>query len=159
MGTIDVRSPPQGERMKRGRSGPSPGRAARIARLGAGPLLAGVLALASPASARAGVTDEDILQDATHPSDVVTYGMGPHQHRFSPLSQITTQNVKHLVPAWSLSFGGEKQRGQEAQPLVYKGRIFVTASYSRLFAVDARTGAWRWHRRRERPAGRPLRAR
>ena len=153
MGTIDVRSPPQGERMKRGRSGPSPGRAARIARLGAGPLLAGVLALASPASARAGVTDEDILQDATHPSDVVTYGMGPHQHRFSPLGQITTQNVKHLVPAWSLSFGGEKQRGQEAQPLVYKGRIFVTASYSRLFAVDARTGVKIWEYDHHLPEG------
>ena len=42
-----------------------------------------------------------------------------------------------------MSFGGEKQRGQESQPLVYKGKMFVTASYSRLFAVDVKTGTLR----------------
>ena len=36
------------------------------------------------------------------------------------------------MPAWSFSFGGEKQRGQESQPLMHDGTIFVTGSYSRI---------------------------
>ena len=54
------------------------------------------------------------------------------------------RTVKRLVPAWTLSFGGEKQRGQESQPLVSDGTLYVTASYSRMFAVDARTGEEKW---------------
>src|SRR5919202_530063 len=76
------------------------------------------LAAAAPA-ARAAVSDADILNDAKTTGDVVSYGMGVHQHRFSPLNKINTTNVKSLVPAWSFSFGGEKQRGQQTQPIVY----------------------------------------
>jgi alcohol dehydrogenase (cytochrome c) len=117
-------------------------------------LLAGFLALgvATPV-ARAGVTDADILNDAKKPGSVVSYGMGPHQHRFSPLTKINTKTVQKLVPAWSFSFGGEKQRGQQSQPLVYNGKIFVTGSYSRLFAVDAKTGTKLWEYNHRLPEG------
>jgi alcohol dehydrogenase (cytochrome c) len=43
-----------------------------------------------------------------------------------------------------LSFCGEKQRGPESQPLVSNGKIFVTASFSRMYAVDAKTGTELW---------------
>jgi len=105
------------------------------------------------APARAGVTDADILNDANTPGDVVSYGMGPHQHRFSKLNKINDKNVHKLVPAWSLSFGGEKQRGQQSQSMVYNGKIFVTGSYSRLFAVDARTGQKLWEYNHRLPEG------
>ena len=49
-----------------------------------------------------------------------------------------------LTPAWSYSFGDEKQRGQESQAIVSDGVIYVTASYSRLFALDAKTGKRLW---------------
>jgi alcohol dehydrogenase (cytochrome c) len=49
-----------------------------------------------------------------------------------------------MVPAWSFSFGGEKQRGQESQALVHDGIIYVTGSYSRLFAVDSKSGEKLW---------------
>jgi alcohol dehydrogenase (cytochrome c) len=75
---------------------------------------------------------------------VLSYGLGLKAQRFSPLAKINTKNVEHLVPAWSFSFGGEKQRGQEAQALVHDGVIYVTASYSRIYAVDARTGKRLW---------------
>ncbi|MFL5301256.1 MAG: PQQ-binding-like beta-propeller repeat protein [Anaeromyxobacteraceae bacterium] len=101
---------------------------------------------ALPATTRATVTDADILNDAKTTGDVVSYGMGPHQHRFSPLAKINTKTVSHLVPAWSFSFGGEKQRGQQSQPVIHDGRIFVTGSYSRLFALDALTGKVVWER-------------
>ena len=70
--------------------------------------------------------------------------MGYKAQRYSPLDKISKATVKQLVPAWTLSFGGEKQRGQESQPLVSDGTLYVTASYSRIFAVDARTGEEKW---------------
>ena len=90
------------------------------------------------------VTWEDIRNDQQTTGDVVSYGLGPRAQRYSPLDKINMETVKDLVPAWSFSFGGEKQRGQEAQPLVHDGTIFVTGSYSRLWAIDARTGKELW---------------
>jgi alcohol dehydrogenase (cytochrome c) len=57
------------------------------------------------------VTDTDILNDAITTGDVLTHGIGTQGQRFSPLTQINDNNVKRLVPAWTYSFGGEKQRG------------------------------------------------
>jgi len=104
-------------------------------------------------AASAGVTDEDILNDAINTENVVSYGIGNQAQRYSPLDKVNVDNVKDLVPAWSFSFGGEKQRGQEAQPVVYNGKIFVTASYSRVFAVDARTGEELWEYNHRLPDG------
>lgn len=73
------------------------------------------------------VTDAMIENDAKSSNDVLTWGMGTQGQRFSTLTKINTKNVSQLVPAWSFSFGGEKQRGQESQPLIYNGKMFVTA--------------------------------
>jgi alcohol dehydrogenase (cytochrome c) len=105
------------------------------------------LAVAAPALAdgqAAGPGDADLMADAKTTGDVLTYGMGPQAHRFSPLNQINSGNVAKLVPAFAASLGGEKQRGQEAQPIVYDGVIYVTGSYSRVFAFDAHTGDKLW---------------
>ena len=108
----------------------------------------GVAAIALIAGAAplvaAGPTDADLMNDAASTGDVLTYGMGPQAQRFSPLTQINSQTVAKLVPAFASSLGGEKQRGQESQPLVYDGTIYVTGSYSRLYAFDARTGEEKW---------------
>lgn len=101
----------------------------------------------------AGVTDQDILNDAATTEDVVSYGLGPQGQRYSPLNMINTENVAKLMPAWAFSFGGEKQRGQEAQPLVHDGKMFVTASYSRIFAIDAKTGEELWQYDHRLPDG------
>lgn len=105
----------------------------------------GLLAMwaVGPVSA-APVTDEMILNGENDTHNIVTYGVGLRGQRFSKLSSINSSNVKDLIPVWSFSFGGEKQHGQEAQPLVVDGVIYTTASYSRLFAVDARTGRKLW---------------
>lgn len=104
---------------------------------------ASALALAVSLGAHA-VTDEDILNDQDTVDDIVSYGMGVQGQRFSPMDALNTDNVKFLQPAWAFSFGGEKQRGQESQPLVKDGVMYVTASYSRAYAVDARTGEEIW---------------
>src|SRR5579862_3258630 len=120
--------------------------------LGAASLLALSMSLAG--AARAGdVTDEMLLKDATNPTEVLTDGIGQQGQRFSPLKQIDKTSVKSMVPAWSFSFGGEKQRGQEAQALVHDGTVYVTGSYSRLFAIDAKTGEKKWEYDARLPEG------
>ncbi|WP_225433277.1 methanol/ethanol family PQQ-dependent dehydrogenase [Thauera sedimentorum] len=99
------------------------------------------------------VTDADILNDATDTTQVVTHGLGTKGQRFSPLTQVNRQTVKDLVPVWSFSFGGEKQRGQQSQPLVHDGKMFVTASYSRIFALDVKTGEKLWKYEHRLPDG------
>jgi alcohol dehydrogenase (cytochrome c) len=103
--------------------------------------------------AHATVTDKMIENDAATPGDVLTWGLGQQGQRYSPLKQINTSTVAKLVPAWSFSFGGEKQRGQQSQPLIHNGKMFVTGSYSRIFALDAKTGAKLWKYEHRLPDG------
>jgi alcohol dehydrogenase (cytochrome c) len=99
------------------------------------------------------VTDADILNDGKNPKEVLTNGIGLQGQRYSILDKVNTKNVHHLVPAWSFSFGGEKQRGQEAQALIHDGMVFVTGSYSRLYAMDAKTGEKIWEYNARLPEG------
>lgn len=105
------------------------------------------------AQAAAPVTDTMIDNDAKTPGDVLSWGIGAAGQRYSPLKGVNTGNVNRLVPVWSFSFGGEKQRGQESQPLVHDGKMFVTASYSRIYALDAKTGAKLWKYEHRLPDG------
>lgn len=116
--------------------------------------LAAALLAAAPLSAQAGdVTDKDIIDDAKTTNDVLTYGLGTQGQRFSPSTLLNVDNIKNLHAAWSFSFGGEKQRGQEAQPIVHDGVMYVTASYSRLFAIDVKTGDELWQYDARLPEG------
>ena len=104
-------------------------------------------------SAQSAVTDKMIEDDAKTPGDVVSWGIGQQGQRYSPLKQINASTIGRLAPVWSFSFGGEKQRGQESQPLIHDGVMFVTASYSRLYALDARTGQKLWKYEHRLPDG------
>ncbi|MES2667997.1 MAG: PQQ-dependent methanol/ethanol family dehydrogenase [Pseudomonadota bacterium] len=107
--------------------------------------------LASTVSA--GVTEEDIAKDSSTTGDILTNGMGRDLQRFSPLATLTKANVKNLMPAWAFSLGGEKQRGQESQPLIHDGIMYITGSYSRLYAVDVKTGKELWQYDARLPEG------
>ena len=86
-------------------------------------------------------TLEDLRNDGKNPDNILTYGMGYHQQRFSPLAQINTANVKRLVPVWNLSL--DNQWGEQAQPLIYDGVMYVTnAKYT--VAIDVGTGKQLW---------------
>ena len=112
-----------------------------------------VAAVVANAAFAEGVTMEMIANDDAVTSQVVTNGMGRQLQRYSPLDQINKQNVKNLLPAWVFSFGGEKQRGQETQPLVHYGVMYVTGSYSRLYAIDVKTGDEIWQYDARLPEG------
>ncbi|WP_370264507.1 PQQ-dependent methanol/ethanol family dehydrogenase [Limnobacter sp.] len=110
-------------------------------------------AFAVPAVAFAAVTDAMIQNDAKTTDNVLSWGIGTEGQRYSPLKDINVSNIGKLVPAWSFSFGGEKQRGQESQPLIYNGKMFVTGSYSRIYALDAATGEKLWKYEHRLPEG------
>ena len=102
--------------------------------------LALTLALGSWSVARAQSLD-DLKNDHATTGDVLTYGMGYSNQRYSPLKRINKHNVGKLVPAWSYSLNNSQ--GQESQPIVYDGMMFVTTHTSTV-AIDALTGRQIW---------------
>jgi alcohol dehydrogenase (cytochrome c) len=68
---------------------------------------------------------------------------------FSPLSQITTANVKQLQPAWVFSTG--QLNGHEAAPVVNSGVMFVSTSSDQVIAIDVKTGDVLWRYRKTPP--------
>ncbi len=86
-------------------------------------------------------TAQELLTDGKNTENVTTYGMGYDLKRYSPLTQINTTNVKRLVPVWSASL--QNLLGEQAQPLVYNGVMYVTnAAWT--FAIDVTTGKQIW---------------
>jgi quinohemoprotein ethanol dehydrogenase len=90
--------------------------------------------------ATSGVTDAMLA--AGNGNEWLTYGGGYDEQRFSPLTQISDQNVGQLGLAWSADM--DTARGQEATPLMYDGTLFVSTAWSMVKAYDAKTGALKW---------------
>ena len=116
-------------------------------------ILAVTAGLLATGAAQAQVTEDDLANDQSITTQVVTNGMGRHLQRYSPLDTLNKDNVQNLVPAWAFSMGGEKQRGQETQPIVYDGVMYVTGSYSRLYAIDLASGEELWQYDARLPEG------
>ena len=104
--------------------------------------VAATLLLFSPVQAGQ-VTTEDLLNPGKSPGEWLMYGRDYANQRFSPLGQITLENVGNLRPVWAFSTGG-KLAGLEATPLMRDGVLYISADYSRVFAVDARSGTALW---------------
>ena len=72
------------------------------------------------------------------PGQWLSYGRTYSEHRFSPLTAINTTNVKTLGVAWQMRT--YTVRGLEATPIVNDGIMYVTGSWSKVWALDAATG-------------------
>src|SRR5438105_4042731 len=83
-----------------------------------------VLLLAAGAQSLDEQKNDGQFNDATRTDNVLTYGMGYHQQRYSPLNQINSKTIKRLVPVWSVSL--DNNWGEQAQPIVYQGVMYVT---------------------------------
>ncbi|MFV0277227.1 MAG: PQQ-dependent dehydrogenase, methanol/ethanol family [Parahaliea sp.] len=70
------------------------------------------------------------------------HGLTAAEQRYSPLRDINTDNVSGLGLDWYFDY--PTHRGMEATPLVVDGVIYSTASWSMVFAHDARTGKLLW---------------
>jgi quinohemoprotein ethanol dehydrogenase len=77
------------------------------------------------------------------PNNWLTYGRTYSEQRFSPLTQINAQNVSQLKLAWHYNLPTDP-RAHEATPLVVDGILYVTGSWSRVFALNAKTGDLLW---------------
>src|ERR1700679_1599965 len=65
------------------------------------------------------------------------------QTRFHPAKQIDRDNVKKLHVAWI--FQTDVKESLETSPIVVDGVMFVTTSFSHVYALDAKTGVQLWH--------------
>ncbi|HKD29416.1 MAG TPA: PQQ-dependent dehydrogenase, methanol/ethanol family [Xanthobacteraceae bacterium] len=99
-----------------------------------------LLLLGAGASAQ---TLDDLKKDGNGGStdNILTYGMGYHQQRYSPLKEINKQTVKRLVPVWNVSL--DNNWGEQAQPIVYNGVMYVTNARATV-AIDVATGKQIW---------------
>jgi len=73
------------------------------------------------------------------------YGGGPDQTRYSPLTEITPDNVARLHVAWTYdthdAFDGSEM---QCQPVVAHGVLYATSPKLRVFALNAATGGEMW---------------
>jgi quinohemoprotein ethanol dehydrogenase len=76
------------------------------------------------------------------PQNWLTHGRTYTEQRFSPLKQITDQNVSQLGLAWYYDL--DTRRGQEATPIVVDGVMYFTSAWSKVFALNAATGSPLW---------------
>ncbi len=84
------------------------------------------------------------LDDAAKDSNNFLHTNGNYaQTRFYPNKQINAGNVGKLRPAWI--FQTEVRESLETSPIVVNGTMFVTTSFSHVYALDAKTGAELWH--------------
>jgi PQQ-dependent dehydrogenase (methanol/ethanol family) len=92
--------------------------------------------------AHAAVDAERLAAADAEPGQWMSHGRTHSEQRFSPLDQITTENVARLGLAWYADF--DTNRGQEATPLFVDGALYVSTAWSKVYAFDARTGAELW---------------
>jgi alcohol dehydrogenase (cytochrome c) len=68
---------------------------------------------------------------------------------YSPLSQVTTENVARLKPVWTLQTG--QVEGHQAPPIVNNGVMFVATPGNQVLAIDAKKGDLLWRFKRPIP--------
>jgi quinohemoprotein ethanol dehydrogenase len=75
-------------------------------------------------------------------TDWQLHGNDTGEQRYSTLDQINRDNADQLGLAWS--FDMYTRRGVEATPLVVDGTMYVTGSWSMVYALDAVSGELKW---------------
>ncbi len=96
----------------------------------------------APAPAAGRVDSARVAHADDEAGEWLVHGRTTSEQRHSPLTSIDRANVKTLGVAWSFDLGST--RGVEATPLVVDGVMYVTASWSVVFALDAATGKQLW---------------
>ncbi len=96
----------------------------------------------SSAPAVTAVNDKRLVAADTDAANWLTHGRTYDEQRFSPLADINRDNVGGLGLAWY--YDVPTPRGMEATPIVVDGRMYVTGSWSIVYALNAATGAELW---------------
>lgn len=92
-----------------------------------------------------------LAQDQRAAVEWPVYGGDQAGTKYSPLSEITRDNVKQLQIAWEWKTGETAKKEFETRPgmfqntpLMIDGVLYVSTPYNRVVALDAETGAERW---------------
>ena len=93
-------------------------------------------------------SNDALKNDAKSTGDVLTYGMGYNNQRYSPLKQVNAGNVAKLQPVWSYSLNNSQSH--ESQPIIHEGVMYVTTHNSTV-AMNAVTGKQIWKQDVELP--------
>jgi len=106
--------------------------------------LSGLLMLAAVGALAwaAGNHDGRRIADEKDGRDWLAYGRTYSEQHFSPLQQITSQNIGRLGLAWSLDL--PNVHNGLTVPLEVGGVIYFTVDQSKVHAVDAKTGKLLW---------------
>src|SRR4030095_12736537 len=110
--------------------------------------LSGLLGGAPPVTD--GVTYERILNARSEPQNWLTYYGAYDGQRYSPLDQITTENVGRVLPAWVFSFApqglhaGQTTYAFENAPVVVDGVMYISGWDGWVWALDGKTGQLLW---------------
>jgi quinohemoprotein ethanol dehydrogenase len=106
------------------------------------PVTTATTAAATSERRYADVNQQRIINEEATGENWLSYGRTYGEQRFSPLTQISKDNVSQLGLAWSADFS--TNRGQESTPIVVDGVIYVTEAWSKVRAYDARSGELLW---------------
>ncbi len=96
----------------------------------------------SPEKGAAAVDDERLLNAAATPEEWLTYNGTYDEQRHSTLTGITKENISELAPAWTYDL--KTGRGMESTPIVVDGVMYLTSSWSVVYALDPVTGEELW---------------
>jgi glucose dehydrogenase len=75
-------------------------------------------------------------------NDWPSFGRDYSSQRFSPVTQINTQNVNHLAQAWVYKSG--VTASFQATPIVQNGVMYLSLPFNHVVALDAKTGKELW---------------
>lgn len=94
-------------------------------------------------ASRAGAVNAGrIINADREPGSWLAHGRTYDEQRFSPLDSINRESVPRLGFAWQQDTAST--RGLEATPIVVDGVMYTTSTWSRVMALDARTGRLLW---------------
>ncbi len=96
----------------------------------------------APAAASANVDAVRLVAADSDAENWMSHGRTYSEQRHSPLNQVNDKSVAELGLAWS--FDLETKRGIEATSIVVDGVMYMTSSWSIVYALDARTGEKLW---------------
>jgi len=97
---------------------------------------------AAPAGPRFDVDGARIAAADQEPGNWLSHGRSYDEQRYSPLSQVNDGNAAELGLEWFYEF--DTKRGLEATPIIVDGVMFTTGAWSRVYALDAKSGKLLW---------------
>jgi glucose dehydrogenase len=96
----------------------------------------------APENGAAAVDMARLMNAAEEPEMWLSYGGSYDETRHSSLASVNGDTIQELGVGWVYTM--DKPRGAEATPIVVDGVMYVSGSWSVVYAIDAKTGEGLW---------------